>query len=240
MRLNILAFASGVLCLQMQAALPVWWPWALAGGVLLLPRLFKPHAVTRGLAILACLALGLAWASWRAELRLADQLATDWEGRDIEIVGVVAGLPQDFSHGTRFEFALEKTLTADIAVPPRIMLSYYQGNRDQEDLARLSVRPGERWRFTVRLKRPHGNANPGAFDYEAWLLERNIRATGYVRPNPPERLSVMSWQAGYVIERLRYAVRASFNEMLPAEDYPWTGILVALAVGDQKAIQVVL
>lgn len=237
MRLNILAFASGVIYLQMQAALPVWWPWALGGGVLLLPRLFKPHAVTRGLAILACFALGLAWASWRAEIRLADQLAVDWEGRDIEIVGVVAGLPQDFSHGTRFEFALEKTLTAGIAVPPRIMLSYYQGNRDREDLARLSVRPGERWRFTVRLKRPHGNANPGAFDYEAWLLERNIRATGYVRPNPPERLSAMSWQPSYVIELLRYAVRASFNEMLPAEDYPWTGILVALAVGDQKAIQ---
>ena len=77
MRLNILAFASGVLGLQMQANLPVWWAWALAGGVLLLPRLFKSHAVTRGLAILACFALGVAWASWRAEIRLVDQLATD-------------------------------------------------------------------------------------------------------------------------------------------------------------------
>jgi len=237
MRLNILAFASGVLCLQMQASLPVWWPWALAGALLLLPRLIRPHLMTWGLAIIACFALGLAWASWRAELRLADQLAADWEGRDVEIVGIVAGLPQDFSHGTRFEFALEKTLTAGIELPPRIMLSYYQGSRDREGSARLPVRPGERWRFTVRLKRPHGNANPGAFDYEAWLLERNIRATGYVRSNPPERLSAMSWQPGYVIERLRYEVRASFGEMLPAERYPWTGILVALAVGDQKAIQ---
>lgn len=237
MRLNILAFASGVLGLQMQAALPIWWPWALAGGVLLLPRLCRSQVLTRGLAILACCVLGVAWASWRAEIRLADQLAVDWEGRDVEIVGIVAGLPQDFSHGTRFEFALEQTLTAGIEVPPRIMLSYYQGSRDREDLARLPVRPGERWRFTVRLKRPHGNANPGAFDYEAWLLERNIRATGYVRPNPPERLSAMSWQPDYVIERLRYSVRASFSEMLPAEAYPWTGILVALAVGDQKAIQ---
>jgi competence protein ComEC len=34
----------------------------------------------------------------------------------------------------------------------------------------------------VRLKRPHGNLNPHGFDYEAWLFERGIRATGYVRP----------------------------------------------------------
>jgi competence protein ComEC len=30
-------------------------------------------------------------------------------------------------------------------------------------------RAGERWRFVVRLKRPHGNVNPQGFDYEGWL-----------------------------------------------------------------------
>jgi competence protein ComEC len=63
------------------------------------------------------------------------------------------------------------------------MLSWYQGRREDSP-ERLVVLPGERWRFTVRLKRPHGNANPGGFDYEAWLLERNIRATGYIRAKP--------------------------------------------------------
>ena len=41
--------------------------------------------------------------------------------------------------------------------------------------------PGERWQLTVRLRRPRGSANPYGFDYEAWLLERDIRATGNVR-----------------------------------------------------------
>jgi competence protein ComEC len=116
------------------------------------------------------------------------------------------------------------------------MLSWYQGRRDGEDFVRPPLRPGERWQLTVRLKRPHGNANPFGFDYEAWLLERDIRATGYVRPAPAERLDAMVWQPGYVIERLRDAVRSSFAAMLPAADYPWAGILVALAVGDQRAI----
>ena len=36
----------------------------------------------------------------------------------------------------------------------------------------------------VKLKRPHGNLNPGGFDYERWLFTQNVGATGYVRPNP--------------------------------------------------------
>src|SRR5574343_655237 len=125
---------------------------------------------------------------------------------------------------------------AGFAVPRRVMLSWYQGRRDDEQFTRQPVRPGEQWRFTVRLKRPHGNANPGGFDYEAWLLERNIRATGYVRPSPPQRLSEMVWRPDYAVERLRFVIRASFARLLPEDSNPGAGVLVALAVGDQKAI----
>ena len=237
MRLKILAFAVGVLLLQMQPELPATWVWALGGGLLLLPRCLWTGWPARLLAILGCLALGFAWAGWRADCRLVDQFPAEWEGRDVEVVGVVATLPQDFSNGTRFEFVTETVLTPTAVVPERVMLSWYQGLRDEEDFVRLPVRPGERWRFTVRLKRPHGNANPGGFDYEAWLLERGIRATGYIRPNPPQRLSEMVWSADYIIERLRDRVRARYAAMLPAERYPWAGVLVALVIGDQKAIQ---
>lgn len=240
MRLNILAFAAGVLGLQLQPELPAWAPWAIGGLLLALPVWRWPNWLTKGLALVGCFALGLAWASWRADIRLADQLAVAGEGQDVEVVGVVASLPQDFSHGTRFEFDLENGQkngpTVAFAVPRRVMLSWYQGRRDDEQFARQPVRPGEQWRFTVRLKRPHGNANPGGFDYEAWLLERNIRATGYVRPNPPQRLSEMVRQPNYAIERLRFNIRASFARLLPEESNPWAGVLVALAVGDQKAI----
>ena len=241
MRLAILAFAAGVIALQVQPELPAAWPWALAGlaGVALsaipvsttvLRRMFRIFG------ILACVALGFAWAAWRADMRLADELPSAWEGHDVEVTGVVAGLPQDFANGTRFEFAVETVSTAAARVPGRIMLSWYQGSRDGEDFVRQPLRPGERWRFTVRLRRPHGNANPHGFDYEAWLLERGIRATGYVRPVPAERLNSMVWRPGHVVERVRDQVRASFLAVLPPESHPWGGILVALAVGDQKAV----
>jgi competence protein ComEC len=238
MRLLILAFASGVLLLQTQPELPAPEAWALAGLLLVLPRCRWSSWPVRLLAIAGCFALGFSWAGWRADLRLTEQLASEFEGRDVEVIGVIATLPQDFSNGTRFEFVVDSVLTPGVVVPGRVMLSWYQGRRDGEQFERLPVQPGERWRFTLRLKRPHGNANPGGFDYEAWLLEHDIRATGYIRPEPPQRLSEMVWQPDYLIERLRFQVRARYAERLPPEIYPWSGILVALAVGDQKAIQV--
>lgn len=237
MRRLIIAFAVGVLCLQMQPTLPTWTGWLWTAG-LAFPLLRRwPNFFTRLLTLLACLALGFAWAAWRAESRLADALASDWEGRDVEVIGVIAALPQDFANGTRFEMAVEQTLTAAAIIPQRIMLSWYQGRRDTDAQEVQKVRPGERWQMTVRLKRPHGNANPYAFDYEAWLLERNIRATGYVRSAPVQRLDAMVWQADYMIERLRDQVRDRFERVLPAAQNPYAGVLLALAVGDQKAIQ---
>lgn len=48
---------------------------------------------------------------------------------------------------------------------------------------------GDVWRLTLRLRPPAGFANPGAFDYGAWLWREGIGATGYVRDAPaPERL----------------------------------------------------
>jgi competence protein ComEC len=247
MRLNILAFAAGVFLLQLQPALPPW-PLALLAGaaaVVLGAAAAGAHCRARGNAVLlrlitlviivACLAAGFAWAALRADWRLADELGRDWEGRDVEVVGVVAELPQAFARGQRFAFDIEHVTTAGAQLPERVMLSWYQGEHDGEQHAAAALHPGERWRLTLRLKRPHGNANPHAFDYEAWLLERGIRATGYVRSKADNRrLDELVPHPGYLVERLRDAVRTRFLATLPDADY--AGILVALVVGDQRAI----
>ncbi|MFN6961621.1 MAG: DNA internalization-related competence protein ComEC/Rec2, partial [Rhodocyclaceae bacterium] len=90
---------------------------------------------------------------------------------------------------------------------------------------------GERWRFLARLKRPHGNVNPHGFDYEGWLFERGIRATGYVKNSA---LTGRLAPAGFGVERWREATRMRIQRALP--DKPYAGVLVALAIGDQQAI----
>ena len=184
----------------------------------------------------AAAALGFVWAAAFAQLRLADELPATLEGRDIELTGVVAGQPQALERGMRFEFDVEQAVAG---VPPRISLAWYRGRDDGDEEASplIPIRAGERWRFTVRLKRPHGNLNPHGFDYEAWLFERGIRATGYVRPRSAQRIDARVWQPGYAVEILREAIRERFRAALPdATSAPYAGILIALAIGDQHAI----
>ena len=238
--LNLILFVAGVWLLQQQPELPDFsWSWVLWGLLLIAVGLgFRkqrasryPRAVLFGLFFLGA---GFFWAAWLAQARLADSLAAEWEGKDILLSGVVASLPQMNERGERFELDVEDVKTAQADVPEHISLTWYQDRTDPEK-SPPQVHAGERWQLTVRLKRPHGNANPHGFDYEAWLLERNIRATGYVRESSANtRLAGMVMQPAYLIERAREIVRERLRSVLP--DYPYSGVLAALAVGDQQSI----
>ena len=241
MRLSILAFAFGVLVLQLQDALPslaTLLALAALSFVMLGFGLFGRQRGKQALILLGSAVLGFAWAGIRADWRLADELPPAWETRDIKIRGIIASLPQRSERGERFEFDVTEVLTPMAKVPRRILLSWYhgwdEGADSPEDRLARAVRPGERWQFVVRLKRPHGNANPGGFDYEAWLLERSIRATGTIRQLGAERLAAFEITPGYLVQRLRDQLRERFITALP--EAPYLGVLIALAVGDQRAI----
>jgi len=229
MTLVILSFACGVLFLQLQPELPGpgWFGLAAFSLVFLLRKkfLFPPLA----------LVIGFCWALGMAHHRLADQLAPELEGSDIEVVGIIASLPAAGERSLRFEFEPE---SADAKLPGKILLSWYRSPYREDSPAILSrvIHPGERWRFTVRLRRPHGHFNPHGFDYEAWLLERGVGATGYVRSGKksfPERLGTRN-NFSDQIERIRQTVRDRFKRVLG--ETPAGGALAALAVGDQRSI----
>jgi competence protein ComEC len=96
------------------------------------------------------------------------------------------------------------------------------------------VRPGQRWEFTVRLRLPHGHANPDGFDYEAWLLSEGVRATGYVRPGPQTLHHEFVPGLRNGIGRTRDALRERLRQALPGADY--AGVIIALVMGDQRAV----
>lgn len=225
-----LAFAAGVLALQLMPALPPA-AWLAAA-----PAAAAAFAWRRALAAPLAAVLGFCWALAVAHVRLADRLAPELEGRDIEAVGVVASLPAIGERSVRFEFDVE---AAAERIPARVLVSWYRNPLFQADGAPLAEppHPGERWRLTLRLKRPHGQYNPHGFDYEAWLLERRIGATGYVRSGPRAALPLrLGWRNSFSdrIEQAREAVRERFARVLGAT--PAAGVLAALAVGDQRAI----
>ena len=241
MRTSILCFALGVWFAQQQPALPGWGELAALGAALAAAvavaafargRLAAP---LRPLIWLCAAAAGFGWAAAMGQLRLADTLPVENEGRDIRVTGVISGLPQSFENGVRFEFDVE---SAEAQMPARIQLAWYRGWRTEEDdeaQTLQAVHAGERWQLTLRLKRPHGNVNPHSFDYEAWLFERGVRATGYVRPaQDNRRLAEFVPRFDLAVERLRELVRDRFFRVLPEGEY--AGVLAALVVGDQRAI----
>ena len=189
------------------------------------------------LALGAGAALGFGWAQWRAEIRMAESLPPDAEVKDIELIGAIASLPQLTERGTRFEFDVEKIISKDVIVPSHISLTWYvETNRKTEEKKLAPVlAPGERWHLTVRLKRPHGTMNPHGVDFEAWALEHNIRATGYIRVKGLNmKLPVNAVGLMVQVDRMRMALR---DRMLGAlKDDPYRGVLVALAIGEQSAI----
>jgi len=192
-------------------------------------------------------------------------LPDEWQGRDIEVIGVVAELPRHYERGLRFSFDVEQTLTPQASAPPHIYLSTYSDDKAKP----LELRAGERWRLTLRLKQPHGAANPHGFDFEAWALERNIRAVGYVynsekllieqlaiRLSEQTTLTKSLVMAGHPKGNNRRIDELAQNTLFRGLGYrietwreavrdkfdatlggaPYAGVLSALAIGDQNSI----
>jgi competence protein ComEC len=237
MRAYLIAFCLGVWLLQQQTALPPvrgLWLLPLLSGVLLLPR-FSHHmseTLRRSGVALLCVALGISWAAWRAELRLAGQLPDHWQGVDVEVVGVISDLPQANARGERFTFDVEQMLTPGLSGLQRIQLVRYW---PRDAAPHPTIHAGERWRFTVRLKRPYGTHNPHGFDLEAWMLEQGIAASGYVRERPaPQRLTARAATPAAWIAATRESLRNRIFATL--ENAPYAGVIAALVIGDQRSI----
>jgi competence protein ComEC len=233
-----LAWLAGVaLQLQERELLAAWvYPAALGAGLLAVVGA-RPWPKAWPLVLLGMLSMGAGTAGWRGHERLAQVLPAAVEGQDVQLVGVVDSLPQSSPSGLRFRFEVESATFQGEAVdvPPHVSLGWYTGFHDDAglSLSQQSLRAGQRWRFTVRLRQPHGNLNPHGFDYELYLFEQGLRATGYVREPPP--VALLESSAGAPIDRARQRVRDAIQAQVG--NTRAAGVLAALAVGDQSAIE---
>ena len=184
--------------------------------------------------------LGFAWATLLAQQRLQHALPPALDGADVELVGVVASMPRVLTGGVRFAFTVESAQRhgEPVPVPRQIWLSWFGGVHDGVLMsgAPLRVEAGQRWRFTARLRTPHGARNPHGFDLELWLFERGLRAVGTVRSaagQPAPRL--LAQGVAHPVERARQRVRDAL--FVRVADPGSAGVLAGLAVGDQASIE---
>lgn len=208
-----LAFLVGHCCIHGLPRLPD----ASYVVVLLIAATLAAALRSRVLVALAC---GIAWAWGNAAARIADDLPTVLEGRDVLVQGCVQSMPETDQSTVRFVFEVNR---AEAGVPKRLQLAWYE--------APLAPAVGETWQLVVRLKRRNGFSNPGGFDYEAHLFRAGLGATGYVRGDDRNRrLAPPSMR--HVVTQLRAWISARMGDAV--ENRSMLGVLQGLAIGDTR------
>lgn len=224
MILPALSFISGILCVQWLSAIP----FDVAFLLFIIPIVYVKFK-QQWMRLVLSFAFGFIWALFRADLILSNQLPVAVENQDLLVTGTIFSTPKLFDRGQRFQFVVDKVLHHQqlIKMKGRIKLSwYYQPVR---------LYPGEKWQFKVKLKRPHGFSNPGGFDYEKYLFQQQIVATGYIKQSDDNK-QLASYEPWYALKTMRAHLFYQLDEWLG--DFEFRGLMAALALGKRDWITV--
>ncbi len=224
LRTGVMAFLAGILSLQWFRILP-----AMEWSFLLLPAVFMALLLPGYWRLTGGWLAGVCWILLQAQLILAHSLPAELEGRDVLIRGRVSSLPEQNFRRTRFEFEIESLSRAGQVYPSpgRVRLSWYHVGRSE------NLHAGQYWQLQVRLKRPHGLMNPGGFDYEGWLFQHRIRATGYIRKSDKNHI-IANFSSSCFMLCLREKIRDHIIKITRGSHS--TGLLLALSIGERSLI----
>ena len=220
-----LALLAGLLLPLLAPALPpvsagLWLGGALLGAVAVCLRGSGPRPLL-GAVLLGLCVTGAHAARWAER-----ELPAACERELLSAVGRVTGLPEAVQNA-RDEPLHRVTLSLEHLSPARC-----QGPRTVEVYwpAALPPVPGEAWALGLRLRRPWGAVNPGAWNSRAGHLARGVHALGSVSAAvTPQRRPQRD--RGGTVDRWRQRFAGALGRELPA-----AGLLRALAVADRSGI----
>lgn len=196
---------------------------------------------------LAALGLGFTWFTYHAKEVKKYHLPTAIINKTITIKGSIVSLPILSNGQYQFQFKMlsycqQKLCTS---LPLKLSLTF------QDPPQVLAA--GQLWQFSVKLKPPHGYANPGSFDKEALLFQQSVQASGYVITTPISysknipHTTANQMNADYENLYLGYRsslvndlneIRQKYDEYILQQliNTPFAGVIDALTVGNSSAI----
>lgn len=155
----------------------------------------------------------LALCSWKASQVLDVGVL---ENKPTILRGYIASLPAKENRNTSFLFQSKHQLVRLnwVDVPNKLKV-------------------GDQWQLQVTLKNIHGTKNPGAFDFEAWALQKGLQATGSVVKGA-QNVWLNHSTIHYPIEQFRQVMQEKIEENMPkTATSPW---LMALMLGERNNI----
>ena len=188
--------------------------------------------------------VGFVYAWFYTQALVQQRLPDNLFNRDVTIHGQVVGTSERDGRRLRFLFRATQvaavtgeTNSADDSLTglrSLLRLNWYGGDSPM-------LRDGDQLQLVVKLRQPSGFLNPGGFDYEKWLFQNHIVATGYVRETDK---AIASWRRHRSLQQNVYhpslaSIRAWLTERirLAASGYQQHGVILALAVGDRTDIE---
>ncbi len=213
----LLAFCAGVACLVHSSE-----PLDLRVLVLILAVSLATMFCTR-LRWVATFLLGVVYASYAVSTQLNSQLDASLGAQTTAVHGRVMGIPSTDGNTQRFNLSISHTAIQSAGSIKILRLSW----RDSP----TQLLPGDQWELLVKIKPPHGFQNPGGFDYEKWLFQQKIDASGYVIASDSNHLVS---QPLLSLDRFRMRLGYKVHGLL--KDTPMSALVMALLVGDKSHI----
>ncbi|MGI9274715.1 MAG: DNA internalization-related competence protein ComEC/Rec2 [Endozoicomonas sp.] len=222
LRTGVCSYVAGIAVVVLLPDLPPHWSVPLAAGLgvtLITAAFFNCNFLLAVGGFLLGLAIGI---NHGYDIR-SKWLPENLEGQELTLIGSVAGLPSESGSLSRFDFRVSGWEGIEAEDSPRKLRLTWYGSPLLE--------PGQQWQMTVKLRHPHGNTSPGAFDLEAWAAREGIQATGYVKNG-----EWLSDKAGRLVDhrdQLRQLIRNWVADHVSADV---SALLAALLVGDKSGI----
>lgn len=149
------------------------------------------------------------------------------------VTAMIDALPRPASHATQL---MLRIVRVDQTQAPAACRSFLPGQRLRVgDFHHYppDYQGGQVWRFDLRLRPPHGSANPGGFDYERWLFSQRITATGSVHGKPTLVAARGDGFTAYLLS-IRSQWRTKLLNVSQSGGHPdrGRGLLLGLTIGD--------
>lgn len=224
--MTAIGFILGCWLLLQWSYLPSLWALFFVASVFFCGGFFLKCRWCPLLWVVGCFAMGLFWQGWHCQELLKHRLTAPQEGKTLIVVGAIVDIPRCDERHCTFTFFHEAPLLAgksNIELSPKmamkLSLSWYGIKR--------SLHVGQRWKLAVKLKRPRGTLNPGAFDAEAWTWQQHIAARGNVNVRGSNQF--LGLARGYQFARWREKLLQTSRVILKGE--PLGGVVTALSLG---------
>ena len=167
---------------------------------------------------------GLLYSLYCAQLVMSQLLPITMEGKSVDITGEIVQLPETVSSYSKpsQRFIMKVSSSPKEIDVKKVKLFWHGGP---------SVIPGQQWRLKVKLFRPRGLQNPSGFDYQHWLIQQGIGATGQVVSHESNSLIRHRTTS---LDYYRWRLAQHLKQRL--DHLEFSGLINTLLLGDKRGV----